>query len=182
MLSKVLVVSAILFGTLVEGSNIHIKQDSQIEDFLQAKEFKQKELPYPLDGLKPIISEKTMGLHYGKHHAGYVKNLNKSIQDMEVALKDQNIEKIIDLTQKIKFNGGGHINHELFWESMLPISQGGGNPPTENGPVDMMIKKEYGSLKNLKDKFSAVATAVQGSGWGYLLLNTDTNTLEIRAS
>lgn len=86
----------------------------------------QKPLPYPLNGLEPVISENLMSYHYGKHHTTYVNNLNGLIGKAKAALDAGNTLDYVELSQAIKFNGGGHLNHEFFWESLSPVDKDGG--------------------------------------------------------
>jgi Fe-Mn family superoxide dismutase len=73
----------------------------------------------------------------------------------------------VDLSQNIKFNGGGHLNHEFFWESLSPTSDHGGKEPT-SGKLSEMITENFGDIATFKTKFSGVAAAIQGSGWAWL--------------
>ena len=122
-----------------------------------------KPLPYPLNGLEPIMSEHQLTIHYEKHHKTYVEKLNAAIEESKAAA-DTNPQKLVELSQAIKFNGGGHYNHEFFWESLKPIQEGGGNLPDANGPPNSklakMILTEYGSLDALIEYFNAKAVAV----------------------
>eukprot|EP01034_Spumella_vulgaris_P023567 gene23567-29795_t len=107
-----------------------------------------------------------MQLHHDKHHAAYVTNLNSSIDALEVALEKQDLNKIIHLQKLIKFNGGGHINHSIFWKNLMPQNKGGGDLPL--GDLRGMIESQYGSQNNLQVTMSTVANAIQGSGWAWL--------------
>ena len=84
------------------------------------KEMVQKPLPYDIGALEPVISKELMEYHYGKHHATYVANYNKLQKEAAEALAEGDHLKFTELTQAIKFNGGGHLNHEFFWESLCP--------------------------------------------------------------
>ncbi|KPV76341.1 uncharacterized protein RHOBADRAFT_42671 [Rhodotorula graminis WP1] len=112
-------------------------------------------LPYEYNALEPSISATIMELHHSKHHATYVANFNKATEDLQAAAQAQDIRKQIALQAAIKFNGGGHINHSLFWENLAPSSNGGGQFPS-SGP--------------LADQLEAVATANQDPLLGYVPL------------
>lgn len=124
------------------------------------------ELPYALDALEPTISKEIMDLHYNKHHKAYVTNLNKALESYADAEKKNDIAKMIEIDTAIKFNGGGHVNHSIFWTNLAPKSKGGGTPPT--GALLAAIEKEFGSFDRFKEIFSGVLTGIQGSGWGWL--------------
>ncbi|MCB1111678.1 MAG: superoxide dismutase [Chlamydiia bacterium] len=131
-----------------------------------AQKFQLPELPYSYDALEPVISAKIMELHYSKHHQAYVNNLNAALEKYEAAEKENNLEQMIALQSAIKFNGGGHINHSIFWTNLAPKSEGGGEPP--EGALADAINKEFGSLDAFIQKFNGKAGPVQGSGWGWL--------------
>jgi superoxide dismutase, Fe-Mn family len=130
------------------------------------------ELPYAYDALEPVISGEIMELHHSKHHNTYVNNYNALV---EKATDD--VAGDIALQSAIKFNGGGHVNHSIFWTNLAPISEGGGTPPT--GELLEAIKKEFGSLEQFIAQFSAKTAAVQGSGWGWLGYDADKKRLAI---
>ena len=98
-----------------------------------ALKFELPNLPYEFDALEPVISKKIMELHWDKHHRAYVTNLNKALEQLETAEKNNDIAQIIALQKAIKFNGGGHINHSIFWTNLAPKKSGGGTPP--KGPL-----------------------------------------------
>jgi superoxide dismutase, Fe-Mn family len=127
------------------------------------------ELPYDFCALEPVISGKIMELHYTKHHQGYVNNLNAALEKSNQAAKQNDLSAMIALQQAIKFNGGGHINHSIFWTNLAPVSKGGGEPP--KGELLDAIQSQYGSLESLKEKMSQMTVGIQGSGWGWLGLD-----------
>lgn len=128
--------------------------------------YKLPDLPYDFSALEPVISGEIMQLHYSKHHAGYVTNLNAALEKYQDAEKKEDLAAMIALQQAIKFNGGGHINHSIFWNNLAPIGKGGGEAP--KGDLFQAIKQEFGSLETFIEKFSAQTVAIQGSGWGWL--------------
>lgn len=107
-----------------------------------------------------------MELHYGKHHKGYVDNLNLSLEKYKKAEEKQDIAQMIAIQPAIRFNGGGHINHSIFWTNLAPVENGGGKPPS--GPLLEAINKDFGSLQSFIERFNAKTLAIQGSGWGWL--------------
>lgn len=123
-------------------------------------------LPYALNALEPVISEEIMNLHYNKHHAAYVANLNKALESYAEAEKKQDLAKMIQIDNAIKFNGGGHVNHSIFWTNLAPKSEGGGTPPS--GALADAINEEFGSFDKFKEIFNTTTAAIQGSGWGWL--------------
>ncbi|XP_017487586.1 PREDICTED: superoxide dismutase [Mn] 1, mitochondrial-like, partial [Rhagoletis zephyria] len=120
------------------------------------------DLPYDYNALEPVISAEIMQLHHSKHHQAYVNNLNVSLEKLEEAKSKNDTKTIIQLEPAIRFNGGGHINHSIFWQN---LSANGGEPSAE---LLAAIKADFGSLENMKAKVSALAIAVQGSGWAWL--------------
>lgn len=132
----------------------------------QEEQFSLPKLPYALNALEPTISEEIMNLHYNKHHQTYVNNLNKALKECFDAESKGDLPKQIALQKAIKFNGGGHINHSIFWTNLAPKSEGGGTAP--NGKLAEAINKSFGSLDKFIEKFNADAAAVQGSGWAWL--------------
>lgn len=123
-------------------------------------------LPYDFGDLEPVINAEIMTLHYSKHHQTYVTNLNKAIEQLYEAEQKQDLPAIASLLSAIKFNGGGHINHSIFWTNLSPKNKEGGKPP--EGALAQLINQNFGSLQNLIDQLSAASIGVQGSGWGWL--------------
>ncbi len=135
--------------------------------------FQLPDLPFAKDALVPIISEETFDYHYGKHHAAYVNNLNKLIDGTEFA--DMSLEDIIKKSQGGMFNNAAQtFNHTFFWNSMSP---NGGGAPT--GAVLEAINRDFGSFDEFKEKFSAAAATLFGSGWAWLVKD-DAGKLEIK--
>lgn len=129
-------------------------------------EQKLPDLPYAYDALEPVISKEIMELHHKKHHNTYVTNLNKALSDLKDAESKGDVEKIISLLGAIKFNGGGHVNHSIFWTNLAPQSEGGGK--LHEGPLSEAIKSTFGSLEQMIEKFNTMTAPIQGSGWGWL--------------
>ncbi|KAF8878096.1 Mn superoxide dismutase [Infundibulicybe gibba] len=132
------------------------------------------ELPYGYDALEPHISGEIMKLHHQKHHQTYVNGLNAA--EESYAKSDSTKEQIM-LQSALKFNGGGHINHSLFWKNLAPANGLGGK--LESGPLKSALERDFGSVEAFKKSFNTKTAAIQGSGWGWLGYNTDTKKLEI---
>lgn len=133
------------------------------------------ELPYDLKALEPVISAEIMDLHYNKHHKGYVTNLNTALEKYHEAETKNDVAQMIALQQAIKFNGGGHINHSIFWTILCSPSKSG----SPKGELVKMIERDFGSFDAFKEKFNAITTGIQGSGWGWLGYNKGQRRLEI---
>ena len=110
-----------------------------------------------------------MVLHHQKHHRTYVNNLNAALSAQVSATQTGDVPALIALQQKIRFNGGGHINHSLFWKNLAPS----GTPVsdiTQSAPsLREAIISRWGSEKAFKDAFGAALLGIQGSGWGWLV-------------
>lgn len=120
-------------------------------------------LKYDYGALEPHISEMIMKIHHTKHHQGYINNLIACTEKLVQAEEASDVNAMNALLPAIKFNGGGHLNHTIFWTNMTP--NGGGDP---SGALAEAIDKEFGSFQAFKDKFSAASVGVKGSGWGWL--------------
>ncbi|MEM9770256.1 MAG: superoxide dismutase [Cyanobacteria bacterium P01_D01_bin.73] len=165
---------ALLVATLTVGVLLPSYQPA-IADTIEeaAPAFELPPLPYAYESLAPYIDERTMVIHHDRHHAGYVKKLNKAIAK-HPELADKSVEELIsdldaipeDIRTAVRNNGGGHANHTLFWEVMSP--DGGGKP---KGAIAKAIKKEFGSFDKFKDTFATAAKSQFGSGWAWLVVN-----------
>ncbi|MDE0798762.1 MAG: superoxide dismutase [Nitrosomonadaceae bacterium] len=129
-------------------------------------------LPYAEDALDPVISARTVGIHYGKHHKTYVNNLNNLIADTELA--DLSLQEIITKTagQASKagiFNNSAQIwNHTFYWNSLS--QKGGGEPPLI---LKQKIESSFGDLDSCKKELATAAMTQFGSGWAWLVMNGD---------
>jgi len=139
--------------------------------------FRLPDMPYDFNALEPVISGEIMQLHYTKHHNAYVTNLNAAMEKYLEAESKGELAAMIALQQTIKFNGGGHVNHSIFWTNLAPIGKGGGEGP--KGELLKAIQLEFGSLDECIKKFSTATVAVQGSGWGWLGLDKASGKLAI---
>lgn len=136
-------------------------------------------LPYDYDALEPHIDARTMKIHHMKHHQGYVNNLNAALEGPAMqgfTMKNKSLEQILmnldqvpeEIRSALQNNGGGHANHSLFWAVMIP--DGGGSP---NGELLKKIEEDFGSLGKMIEEVSDAAVSHFGSGWGWLVLNTE---------
>jgi len=128
-------------------------------------------LPYAFDALEPYIDKQTMEIHHGKHHAAYVTNLNKALESAP-NLQNKTVEELLAnncaivpeaIRTAVRNNGGGHINHSMFWTILAP--KAGGSP---TGNIAQAINSTFGSFDTFKEKFAAAATGRFGSGWAWL--------------
>jgi len=133
--------------------------------------FELPALPYDYAALEPTIDEATMKLHHDKHHQTYITNLNGAIEKApELASKSpeellENLSAIPEAVRKVvQNNGGGHVNHTMFWEIMKP--KGGGEPL---GEIGLQITEDFGSFEEFKKLFNETTAKQFGSGWGWLV-------------
>lgn len=127
---------------------------------------KLPELGYSFDALEPFIAQEIMELHYTKHHQAYINNFNTALEKTKDAESKGDVAQMIALQQALKFNGGGHINHAIFWTNLAPVSKGGGK--LDKGPLQTKILEQFGTFEVFKEQMSALGTALQGSGWVWL--------------
>ena len=129
-------------------------------------------LPYPSDALEPSIDKMTMEIHHGKHHNAYVTNLNKALESAP-DLANKTVEELLasncaavpeSIRTAVRNNGGGHLNHSMFWTIMGP--KAGGAP---DGKLGDAINSTFTSFDNFKEKFAAAAMGRFGSGWAWLV-------------
>ena len=134
--------------------------------------FKLPELNYAYDALEPHIDKQTMEIHHTKHHQTYIDNLNKALEGypelQEKAIKEliKNLNQLPDeIKTAVRNNGGGHLNHKMFWKTMSP--NGGGAPV---GEVAKKIDEDLGGFEKFKEKSKKAALGRFGSGWAWLVL------------
>lgn len=106
-----------------------------------------------------------MKLHHDKHHQAYVNGLNAA---EEAYASTDSTTKHIKLQSALKFNGGGHINHSLFWKNLAPAKEAGGRL-VSGGVLQKALIRDFGSVEQFKTKMNAATAAIQGSGWGWLV-------------
>jgi Fe-Mn family superoxide dismutase len=132
-------------------------------------------LPYAYEALEPHIDATTMRFHHDKHHAAYVKNLNAAL-DKHPQLKSKTVEDMLrnllsvpeDIRMIVRNNGGGHVNHSMFWRIMKP--KGGGEP---TGAIASAINQNFGSFAAFKKQFNEAGAGRFGSGWVWLVRNSN---------
>lgn len=119
-----------------------------------------------------------MELHHDKHHRAYVTNLNKALEVSAAALAEGNLPNSAAQLSAIRFNGGGHINHSLFWENLAPSSSA--DSKIDAAPkLSAAIIATWGSLEEFKQVFTAALLGIQGSGWGWLVKEAVTGQLRV---
>jgi Fe-Mn family superoxide dismutase len=131
-------------------------------------------LPYDYNALEPHIDEQTMRIHHDKHHAAYVNNLNAALEG-HAELQSKTVEQIVSnlaavpeaVRTAVRNNGGGHVNHTLFWEWMRP---GGATEP--GGALGDAINRTFGGFAQFKEQFAKACAGRFGSGWGWLTLDS----------
>jgi superoxide dismutase, Fe-Mn family len=129
-------------------------------------------LPYGFDALEPFIDKTTMEIHHGKHHAAYIANVNKALESAP-DLAGKSLEQLLAnnaavvpeaIRTAVRNNGGGHLNHSMFWTIMGPNAGG-----TPSGKLAEAIKSMFGGFDQFKEKFGAAAMGRFGSGWAWLV-------------
>ncbi len=136
-------------------------------------------LPYPYEALEPTIDTQTMQLHHDKHHQAYITNVNNALKDHAALAAMSPTDLIKNLSQvpeaartAVRNNGGGHVNHTMFWEIMTP-----GGPAQPTGELAQAITRAFGGFDDFKKQFAAAGVARFGSGWVWLV--ADGGTLSI---
>jgi Fe-Mn family superoxide dismutase len=135
--------------------------------------FALPELGYAFDALEPHIDARTMEIHHGKHHAGYTSKLNDALEGHS-ALHGKSAEALVAdlgsvpeaIRTAVRNNGGGYVNHTLFWDIMRP-----GGPGAPSGDLASEIDSAFGSFQAFKDKLQGAAAGQFGSGWGWLVVD-----------
>ena len=131
-------------------------------------------LPYPFTALEPHIDAQTMEIHYTKHHQAYIDKLNAALEK-HPELKEKTVEELVadldmvpeDIRTAVRNNGGGHLNHSMFWQLMAP---GAGGKPS--GALSDAISEAYGSFEKFQEKFADAALTRFGSGWAWLIVDS----------
>ena len=137
--------------------------------------FELPPLPYDFSALEPTIDAQTMQLHHDKHHQAYINNLNAALET-HPELQKKTAEELISnlnavpeqIRAAVRNNGGGHVNHSMFWTIMTP--KGGGNPTDAVGDA---IQQTFGSFNDFQTKFNEAGTKQFGSGWAWLARGRD---------
>lgn len=130
-------------------------------------------LPYAFTALEPHIDARTMEIHFTKHHQAYVNNLNAALEKYP-AFGEKTVEELVadldmvpeDIRAAVRNNGGGHLNHSMFWEMMAPSA--GGKP---SGALLAAIEKTFSSFEKFQEEFAKAAASRFGSGWAWLVVD-----------
>lgn len=156
-----------IFPFIPSITKINLFSNSKKNRSDKMSKFELPALPYDFNALEPYIDARTMEIHHGKHHAGYVNNLNAAVEntDMEGKSLEELLTNISNLPVAVRNNGGGHFNHSLFWSVMGP-NKGG----TPSGELAEAIKSAFGSFDSFKEQFAKAAATRFGSGWAWLVV------------
>ncbi|MCC5915390.1 MAG: superoxide dismutase [Balneolaceae bacterium] len=157
------------FTTSCAANNRTGGYQSYDEIFNEVYPFSLADLPYSYDALETAIDAKTMEIHHGRHHQGYINNLNNALED-HADLQKMTLTDLVaglnnlpeEVRTAVRNHGGGHLNHAIFWNTM---SAEGGSP---NGALKEAIDRDFGDEESLKEEFSSAAGDVFGSGWAWL--------------
>jgi Fe-Mn family superoxide dismutase len=147
--------------------------------------FELPPLSYPFDALEPHIDAQTMQIHHDRHHGAYVTNLNAALAKHPEMQSISNIEELLrdlhtvpeDIRTAVRNNGGGHLNHSIFWTIMAP--KAGGEP---TGPLADAIKTSFGDFATFKTQFQQAGMNRFGSGWSWLIANGNRLSIESSAN
>lgn len=168
--------TATFFGSITKSSWADAVPTQLTATALEATDgFKLPPLTYAYNALEPHIDATTMKFHHDKHHAAYVKNLNAAVAKYP-QLKTKTVEELLlslntlpkDIQTTVRNNGGGHLNHSMFWQIMGPKA---GGAPT--GAIAAAINTNFGSFDKFKTQFNEAGTKVFGSGWAWLVRSKD---------
>ncbi|WP_242928015.1 superoxide dismutase [Pontibacter vulgaris] len=132
-------------------------------------QFKLPELPYATNALEVAIDKQTMEIHHGKHHAGYVNNLNAAIKgtDAEKLTLADILASVSKYSPAVRNNAGGHYNHSFFWQIMAPKA------PAPSAAFTKVIEENFGSMDKFRTAFADTAAKRFGSGWAWLVVQQD---------
>ncbi|MDE0314865.1 MAG: superoxide dismutase [Candidatus Poribacteria bacterium] len=173
--------STALAGVFLATNPLRVYADHHLQGD-HSHGYELPKLDYGYDALEPHIDKRTMEIHYGKHHQGYVNKLNAALANnhalSELSVEDllRNIKKVpMKIRQAVINSGGGHANHTLFWSTMIS----GGRELT--GKVAEAMQSTFGSLDAAKEKFTVTAKTHFGSGWAWLVVD-EKNKLQIYAT
>ncbi|KAL4576071.1 hypothetical protein LXL04_012159 [Taraxacum kok-saghyz] len=142
--------------------------------------FTLPDLAYDYGALEPAISAEIMQLHHQKHHQTYITNYNKALEQLDDAIAKGDASTAVKLQSAIKFNGGGHVNHSIFWKNLAPTSEGGGEAP--HGSLGWAIDQHFGSFEKLIAKMNTEGAGVQGSGWVWLAVDKELKRLVVETT
>ncbi len=157
-LSMGAVEESVLGGKMPSGSSSEIFEQAHKDGM-----YRLPPLPYDYNALEPIYDEKTLRIHHDKHHDTYVKGLNAAMEQLEAARKSNDYTHVQALSEKLAFNGSGHVLHTLFWHSMSP------EKPQIPSNLARALERSFGSVQAAQSQFAAATKAVEASGWGVLV-------------
>lgn len=159
-----------LQSSIALGAISAIPGSAMASQLIQTVTFSQTPLPYSFQALEPIIDATTMEIHYTKHASAYTKNLNDAalveFKGKSIKLEDA-LKTISTYSPKLRNNGGGHYNHELFWKAM----QAPGGLGLQEGALKAAMMTSFNNMENFKTKLSEAAMTRFGSGWAWLYLD-----------
>ncbi len=135
------------------------------------------DLPYDFADLEPVISAEIMELHYKKHHQTYINNFNVALEKWKIAEEKEDASAMLSLLDALRFNGGGHINHTIFWSNLLPSEKGGGGEPS--GTLKKRLEEDFGSFAQFSKLMTQKAVSLQGSGWAWLVVDPELGRLKV---
>jgi len=178
MSSKLIIDSTLRAATHLRGSSLPKDVSKVAAAMLSSAPSGGKhtlpDLSYDYNAIEPVISAETMTIHHSKHHNTYVTNLNVALEKLDTAVSSGNVSEIIGLEGALKFNGGGHLNHTLFWENLCSNDQS----QLKDGALKSAIEDAFGDVDSMKKELSGMTVAVQGSGWGWLGYNPKTGKIQ----
>lgn len=150
--------------------NIKLLVATLLVTLTASAQFTQKALPYAYNALEPFVDAQTMEIHYSKHHAAYVKNLNTALAgtaDEKLSLNEI-FAKVSTMPAAVRNNAGGHYNHELFWSVLTPEKN-----TKMSAELEKAVNETFGSLDGLKEKLNATGASRFGSGWAWLVVTKE---------
>lgn len=139
----------------------------------------QPDLDYDFGALEPYISAEIMETHYLKHHRTYINGYNTNIAKFVDAVAQHDVATQTQLLKLINFNGGGYVNHNLFWKNLAPHSSGGGEHPSASSPLGKAIAAKYSSVDKLIAATNGKLAGIQGSGWAWIVQNQASKEVEV---
>ena len=161
------VAAAVAAPSVLAASRRSLLTADQLGWDAAAGEYTLPPLPYAYDALEPHIDAQTMEIHHSKHHAGYVRGLNRALAELTSARQARDAGLVKHWSREVSFHGSGHVNHTLFWNSMRPAGQGGGGSPTS--ALAQAMRESFSSVEQGLWQFKAASRSVEASGWGWLV-------------
>jgi Fe-Mn family superoxide dismutase len=137
------------------------------------------DLAYDYSELSPVLDASILEVHHGKHHQNYVNAYNTLIPQLQEAAEQGDANRVAVLSNAVKFNAGGHINHSIYWSNLASKNKAGGDLPAANSELSKLINSTFGGYEPFIKSFNTKTAAVQGSGWGWLAYHKATGNLSI---